>query len=326
VLRSSADSHHQGAPLVALEEFSSASFRRVTETLSRFARDPYVPVLLEGESGTGKTAVARYIHEHSRRRSHPFQAITLSAVDDSLCSSELFGHVSGAFTDARRTRDGLFASADRGTVFLDEIGKASLTVQQRLLNVIEHGAFRPVGTDEERHVDVRVIAASNVSLEKLSQDGLFLPDLYARLQVFRIVLPPLRERRADIPLLVERFVRHFAERSGLPNPPKVEQSLMDALCTARWPNNVRQLAATIQRMLVESDRADTLGLRHCVGDLEYLRTSHPETPLTMQAIRDAILAADGISGAARLLGVDRRTIQRRLKQGSATDQAQSQSA
>jgi len=221
---------------------------------------------------------------------------------------------------------GRFERAHRGTLFLDEVSEIPPSTQVKLLRALQTGEIERVGEARTRRVDVRVIAASNVSLEKLSQDGLFLPDLYARLQVFRIVLPPLRERRADIPLLVERFVRHFAERSGLPNPPKVEQSLMDALCTARWPNNVRQLAATIQRMLVESDRADTLGLRHCVGDLEYLRTSHPETPLTMQAIRDAILAADGISGAARLLGVDRRTIQRRLKQGSATDQAQSQSA
>lgn len=318
VIRLRSELNEPGATLVSPEEFTSSSFRRVFETLHRFERDPSAAILLEGESGTGKTAIARHIHRHSGRSAGPFGAITLSAIDDSLCGSELFGHARGAFTGAVRERRGLFASSDSGTVLLDEIGKASAAVQQRLLNIIEYREFRPVGSDEVRHVDVRVIAASNVSLETMANDGRFLPDLHARLQLFRIVLPPLRDRRADIRLLVERYVAAYARRISLTNEPSVDDTLMAALLAAPWPNNVRQLAGTIQRLLIEADGADVITLDHCRDDLAYLRGERRETSRNIESIRDALRSTDGnVSEAARQLGVDRRTVQRRCKNDSA---------
>lgn len=328
MIRSRSEPPEPGAGLVSPEEFTSSSFRRVVETLRRFERDPSAPVLLEGESGTGKTAIARYIHGHSGRSEKPFGAITLSAIDDALCGSELFGHVRGAFTGAVRERRGLFATADNGTVLLDEIGKASTAVQQRLLNIIEYRELRPVGSDEVRHVDVRLIAASNVSLEAMASDGRFLPDLHARLQLFRVVLPPLRERRADISLLVERYVAMYARRISLTRQPAVDEALMAALQAAAWPNNVRQLAGTIQRLLIEADGADLITLAHCRGDLGYLRAEGAESPRSIEMINDAIRSANGnISRAARELGLDRRTVQRRLRQEAIlTDRTRAASA
>jgi DNA-binding NtrC family response regulator len=266
--------------------------------------------------------LARFIHNLSARASRPFQLVPLSTIDDALSCSELFGHVAGAFTGARQARDGLFASANGGSVFLDEIGKASLTVQSRLLHVVEHGVYRPVGADWERRVDVRVITASNVPLERLVNEDRFLYDLYARIQAFRIVLPPLRTRRADIPLLIERYLAHFARRMERRSAPTVSKALMEALCAAPWPTNVRQLATTLQRILIESDGCTELTLEHCPEDLAFLRAGWSEQPLTIDRIKKAIEDGNGISGAARLLGVDRRTIQRRLRSGNTTLVAQ----
>ena len=155
--------------------YPSAAYRRLLEQVERFARDDRATILLEGESGTGKTTLARYIHSRSRRASQPFQQVVLATIEDSLAASALFGHVDGAFTDARRSRPGHFASANGGTVFLDEIGKASLTVQHRLLHIVEYGSFHPVGADREVRVDVRIVAATNVSLAAQAQRNSFSP-------------------------------------------------------------------------------------------------------------------------------------------------------
>ncbi|MEP6730593.1 MAG: sigma 54-interacting transcriptional regulator, partial [bacterium] len=184
-----------------LTRFRSASFQRVLARARRFARDRTATLLIEGESGTGKTRFARYLHAISPRAAKPYRSVVLSTIDDTLAASELFGHVSGAYTDARHARAGHFVSANGGTLFLDEIGKASLSVQQRLLHAVEYGEFRPVGSDRDMHVDVRIIAASNLPLETQVANDRFLPDLYARLSVFLLTLPPLRDRKADIPLL-----------------------------------------------------------------------------------------------------------------------------
>src|SRR5882672_9708402 len=161
----------RGVNDASLSQFPSATFRRTLAQLERFARDRRATILLVGESGTGKTTLARHIHQASPRADRAFQRVVLSTLDDALAGSELFGHVSGAYTDARQSRPGQFASANGGTVFLDEIGKSSLSVQQKLLHVVEYGEFRPVGADREVLVDVRLVAATNLSLEDAVADG-----------------------------------------------------------------------------------------------------------------------------------------------------------
>lgn len=298
---------------IALDEYPSASFRRIVRTLRLFAKHPKVPVLLEGETGTGKSAFANYIHKWSARAQYRFLRASLSTIEDALIGSNLFGHRAGSFTGAVAQRAGYLVTADGGTLFLDEIGKASPAIQNYLLDVVERGMFWPIGADDMQRVDVRMILASNVPLRRLAAEGRFLPDLYARMEAFRIVLPPLRERRADIPLLVDRHLTHFAAHVGANVMPTISKPLMLALCSAPWPGNVRQLITTVQRLFIESDGASELTLAHCPTDLDFLPPGDREYPLTVDRIREAIVTEHGVSGAARLLGVDRRTIQRRLR-------------
>ena len=292
--------------------FPSAAYRRVLAQLERFARDANATILLEGESGTGKTTLARFIHTRSPRATRPFQQVVLSTLEDPLAGSELFGHVPGAFTDARRSRAGRFTSADGGTVFLDEIGKASLAVQLKLLHVVERGEFRPIGSDGDVRVEVRLVAASNVPLSDEVEKGRFLPDLYARLCSFRVCVPALRERRADIPMLVEH-----ARRSGYGAVPRVHPELMDALQRAEWPNNLRQLDAAIHRILVDADGAPELTLDHCEDkNLDLYEVAKADRKLTPDRIAAAIEQTGSVSGAADLLKVHRSTLyehQRRAK-------------
>jgi sigma54-dependent transcription regulator len=193
-----------------LSHFCSSAYQAALLRLVRFARDDTAPILIEGESGTGKTTLARLVHAQSPRAKGPFQNVVLSALDDGIAASELFGHVAGAFTDARRTRAGHFVSANGGTLFLDEIGKTSLRLQSKLLHALEYGEIRPVGSDREVRVNSRVVAATNIDLTQLVSTNAFLPDLRARLMAFRVTIPPLRERRTDIPGLVVESVRHHA--------------------------------------------------------------------------------------------------------------------
>ena len=294
-----------------IERFTSASFTKARVLLQRFAKHDHATVLLEGEIGTGKTLLARLMHALSPRADKPFQQVVLATLDDSLAGSELFGHVAGAYTDARMSRAGAFAAANNGTLLLDEIAKATLGVQQRLLHAIEYGEIRPIGTDRDVHVDVRVIAATNQPLDQLVGLGAFLPDLFARLMHLRIRLPPLRERRADIPELAKQCVADLAKISKAPTAPDLDPMLVEALQKAPWPYNLRQLNGTIQRLLIESEGADVITFEHCRDDLLWLRQLG-ELPreITAEAVGDAIQQAGSISGAARLLGVHRTTVQR----------------
>jgi DNA-binding NtrC family response regulator len=301
-------------------QFKSATYRAALARVERFAKDRYAPILIEGESGTGKTTLARYLHERSPRASGPFHALVLSTLDDSLASSELFGHVAGAFTDARSSRAGHFVSAAGGTLFLDEIGKASKAVQQKLLHAVETGEIRAVGSDRDVRVDVRVVLACNVPLQALVADGSFLPDLYARVGNFRIVLPPLRERKADIPMLIEHYVDKHASRYGYDSPPAIDPSLLDALQSASWPGNMRQLDATIHRLVIDAAGANTITLDHCIEDLAVFRDQPGPRTLTTETVDCAISRAGSISGAARLLGVDRTTVHRFQRRRDASPQ------
>ena len=208
-------------------------------------------VLLTGETGTGKELVARAIHARSAQRSMPLIKVNCAAIPETLLESELFGHVRGAFTGATFTKKGRFALAEGGTIFLDEIGTISLTVQAKLLRVLQDREFEPLGAERTQRVDVRVIAATNRDLRQLVSEGKFLEDLFYRLNVIPIEMPPLRERREDIPLLVEHFVRRFAERTGK-NIDGVDEKAMTELTRYEWPGNVRELENTIERAVVLS--------------------------------------------------------------------------
>ena len=211
-------------------------------------------VLVTGETGTGKELVARAIHARSAQRSMPMIKVNCAAIPETLLESELFGHVRGAFTGATFTKKGRFALAEGGTIFLDEIGTVALTVQAKLLRVLQDREFEPLGAERTQKVDVRVITATNRDLRQLVSEGKFLEDLFYRLNVIPIEMPPLRERREDIPLLVEHFMRRFAERTGK-TIDGVDEKAMAELSRYDWPGNVRELENTIERAVVLVDRA-----------------------------------------------------------------------
>jgi DNA-binding NtrC family response regulator len=206
-------------------------------------------VLITGETGTGKELVARAIHARSAQRTMPLIKVNCAAIPETLLESELFGHVRGAFTGASFTKKGRFALAEGGTIFLDEIGTVSLAVQAKLLRVLQDREFEPLGAERTQRVDVRVIAATNRDLRQLVSEGKFLEDLFYRLNVIPIEMPPLRDRREDIPLLVEHFVRRFAERTGK-TIDGVDDNAMTELARYEWPGNVRELENTIERAVV----------------------------------------------------------------------------
>lgn len=229
----------------------SAPMQRVREFIEKVARSD-ATVLLSGESGTGKELVARAIHSRSARASRPFVAVNCGAIPENLIESELFGHAKGAFTGAVQARAGLFRSADGGTVFLDEIGELPLALQVKLLRVLQERTFNPVGSDTAVSVDVRIIAATNRSLEAEVAAGRFREDLFYRLNVLTLALPPLRERRQDIPLLVRRFLRQFSELHGK-NVQRLSVAAAKRLQEYSYPGNIRELENIIEHAVALCD-------------------------------------------------------------------------
>ncbi len=207
-----------------------------------------ISVLIQGESGTGKELVAQAIHYQGSRRDNPFISQNCAAIPPNLLESEFFGHVKGSFTGAVRDKKGLFELADKGTLFLDEIGDMSLDLQTKLLRVLEEGEFRPVGARDTRKVDVRIVSATNRQLEKMVREGQFREDLYYRLNVFNIFLPPLRERREDIPLLIDHFIDKVCSRISRDRP-EVDRRSLYYLYHSPWPGNVRQLENEVERLV-----------------------------------------------------------------------------
>jgi transcriptional regulator with GAF, ATPase, and Fis domain len=242
---------HREARLAALDEAlrgrerfggivgRSPAMRRLFSLLERVAESD-ATVLVTGENGTGKELIARAIHEGGARRSKPFVAQNCSALNDNLLESELFGHVRGAFTDATRDKPGLFQAADGGTFFLDEVGDMSPAMQVKLLRVLQEGAFTPVGGTSPVEVDVRIVAATNRPLEEMVKRREFREDLYYRLNVIHLVVPALRERLEDLPLLCEHFLSRLAERSGTA-PKRLAPEVMQAFYESRWSGNIREL-------------------------------------------------------------------------------------
>jgi len=275
-------------------------------------------VLLMGETGTGKELVARAIHELSGRRGRTFVKLNCAAIPTGLLESELFGHERGAFTGAITQRIGRFELADGGTLFLDEVGDIPLELQPKLLRVLQEQEFERLGSTRTKRVDVRVVAATNRNLEEMVAAGTFRNDLYYRLNVFPIVLPPLRDRREDIPPLVRYFVQKFARRMSKPVE-TIPADTMAALSAYGWPGNVRELENAIERAVIL-----TTGPALRVAASEFReRTVAPSVGATTleAAEREAILRAlqesnwvlGGPQGAATRLGLKRTTLQSRLQ-------------
>ena len=233
-------------------EFLAADPRMVQiKSLAERVAKTDAPVLVMGESGTGKEVLARYIHRMSDRHGRAFVKINCAAVPHDLLESELFGHERGAFTGAHERKPGRFELAHQGTLLLDEIGDMSLPLQAKLLHVLEDWSFTRVGGTSPVHVDARIMATTNKPLERALADGEFRKDLYYRLKVIRFDLPPLRDRRADIPVLVERFWSRFAREGGEQNG--IPQRLMEEFLVYGWPGNIRELKHTIQRYMILPD-------------------------------------------------------------------------
>jgi DNA-binding NtrC family response regulator len=314
---------------------ASAGIREVTRMVDAVAYSS-ATVLVTGESGTGKELVARALHAKSPRRAHPFVALNCGALTETLLESELFGHVKGAFTGAQRDQKGLFDAADGGTIFLDEIGDIPPPTQVRLLRVLQEGEIKRVGSADSVRVDVRVIAATHRDLPKLVKAGKFREDLFYRLNVINVPLPPLRDRVEDIPLLAHHFLRRYAERLGK-KVRSVTPEAIDLLSGYRWPGNVRELENAVERAVVLC-RGDAI----LPGDLPPAVTGRTaplvrEAPvngdeaawLTLsyaaakeQALRrfekgyvDALMKAceNNISAAARRAGMDRSNFKRVLR-------------
>ena len=248
-------------PIVA----ASAPMIEVLELLERAA--PYkTSVLLTGESGTGKEVLARAIHDQSPRRSEAFVAVNCGAIPENLLESELFGHARGAFTGADRARRGLFVEADGGTLFLDELGELPLPLQVKLLRVLQEEEVRPVGEAKPRAIDVRVLAATARDLESMIAQGDFREDLYYRLNVMEVRVPPLRERRQDIPLLVDHFFARSCTQLGKPLQ-RVGDDALERLVAYSWPGNVRELENVIERavLLTDTDPVRPAALPESIG-------------------------------------------------------------
>jgi two-component system, NtrC family, response regulator AtoC len=278
----------------------SAAMREVMELVARVAPYPST-VLITGESGTGKEAIARTIHRLSPRAERPFVAVNCGAIPENLLESELFGHERGAFTGADRTREGLVEEAEGGTLFLDEIGELPTSLQVKLLRVLQERRLRRVGGSAERPVDVRVLAATARDLVGEVRDGRFREDLFFRINVVHLHLPPLRARADDIPLLAEHFLRRHAPRLGM-NAPTLDREILPILVRYSWPGNVRELENVLERALILS--GGTPGVEHLP---EHVRTG--VHPFPVQAGDDGDLSVK-----RRLPGLERELIMRALAQ------------
>jgi two-component system, NtrC family, response regulator AtoC len=277
----------------------SSVFREVLDLAARVAPYP-TSVLITGESGTGKEAIARAVHRASPRGNGPFVAVNCGAIPENLLESELFGHEKGAFTGADRAREGLFPEADGGTLFLDELGELPFPLQVKLLRALQERTVRPVGGDEERVVDVRVIAATSRDLVEEVSEGRFREDLFYRINVIHVHIPPLRTRPEDIAVLAEHFLARHAQRLGI-EPRPLTRELLTLLARYAWPGNVRELENVLERALILSG-----------GEIEDVH--FPPHVRSAKALFEVPMDDDDLSVKRRLPALERELIARALQQ------------
>ena len=300
----------------------SPAIKKVLARAARILQRADATILIGGETGTGKELVARGIHDGGPRRGAPFVAVNCSALPDRLIESELFGHERGAFTDATSTKPGLFEVADGGTIFLDEIGDLPLELQAKFLRVLQDKQVRRVGGTKSRKVDVRIIAATHEDLSRHIQDGRFREDLYFRLSVITLTLPPLRERGDDLMLIVDALIKELAEHHDLPVPdvtPQARRALLDY----HWPGNVRELKNAVERALLLSAPGE-LDPRELRPQSETIARQGGPIPFPAHLDDITVAAANAMLGlangnrseAARRLGISRRRLRRLLECGS----------
>ena len=309
---------------------TSPHMKRIIEDIRRLHQFPNTSVLITGESGTGKELIARAIHFGSSRARSPFIPVNCVAIPSELAESMLFGHIKGAFTGATANRKGYFELAHRGTLFLDEIGDMPMSLQVKLLRVLEDGYVTPVGSSEPRKVDVRVVAATNADLDERIAKDAFRRDLYFRLARYMVNTPPLRERLEDVPLLARHFLQCFAKEMGM-EAPKLNREALSLLNTYSFPGNVRELKNIIERAVIESG-GETITPAHlrlnaqaptatvAVGKPALRNEFMASLPLNLAEAEDILIqralqeTGGNIADAARLLGVHRTRIYRKLAQ------------
>lgn len=319
LLEQQAESSHGFGELLG----ESEPMRALYDELQRLAQSE-ASILITGESGTGKELVARSIHKLSPRRDQPFVAVNCAALSETLLESELFGHVRGAFTDARSERRGLFLEAEGGTLLLDEMGDMPMTMQVKLLRALEENRLRPVGSDREVEFDVRVLAATHRDLESAVDDGRFRQDLFYRINVIQLHLPPLRARGADILRLATHYVQRFAEQAGK-HVSGLADTAAERLLGYSWPGNVRELRNVMERA-VALTRHDTVTLddlpekiRQHQSDTLWLGSDDPTELVSLEQIERRYIehVLKAVQGnrtqAAKILGLDRKTLYRKLK-------------
>jgi formate hydrogenlyase transcriptional activator len=292
---------------------SSQTFKLVLQQVETVAPTPYA-VLIQGETGTGKEVIAQAIHDRSQRRGGPFVKLNCAAIPAGLLESELFGHDRGAFTGAFATRIGRFQLADKGTLFLDEIGELPLELQPKLLRVLQDQMLEKLGSTRSVHIDVRIIAATNQNLARMVEERRFRPDLYYRLNVFPIDLPPLRDRSDDIPALVKYFTQRFSREMGR-QVGSIPAEVLEVLQLHDWPGNIRELENLIKRAVITS--TGTV-LRPLFGELKHLPSQpSPSAKRTLaeaqrehivEVLRDTRWVLGGVHGAAARLGMPRTTL------------------
>jgi len=302
---------------------SSPVMTRVLDRIDSIAQSD-APVLITGESGTGKEMVARMLHERSARQSGPFVVVNCSAFPETLLEAELFGHERGAFTGATKKREGRFKAADGGTLFLDEAGDIPPTAQAKLLRALQEGTIEPLGTNEPVRVDVRILSATHRNLKTKIGDGSFREDLYYRLRVLDIEIPPLRERRSDLPLLVQHFLTRFYKGEG--DPPSITPRAWAALSEHPFPGNVRELEHAIEHAVVLA-RGHEIDLEHLPVEIggSSIKVGEDATgmrPLSValgeyerEYLKRALRVADGKrQRAAEILGISRKNLWEKLRQ------------
>lgn len=308
---------------------SSPPMQRVYDLLTRSA-PAEASVLVTGESGTGKELAARALHEHSSRKDGPFIALNCSAVPEQLIESELFGHSKGAFTDARNDRMGLFSQANGGTLFLDEVGEIPMAMQAKLLRALEERVVRPIGSNHESPIDVRIVAATNRDLEAAAEQGRFREDLYFRINVIHVRMPPLRARGTDVLQLAQHFLRRFSEQEAK-DVGSIAPVAAQRLCDYEWPGNVRELRNCMERA-VALTRFNELSVEDLPDRVRSFKRSHvvvaaddpselvPLEEVERRYIKRVLEAVGGSKTAAsKILGLDRKTLYRRLERYKKAD-------